>query len=258
MSILGKIFKDKPFHSFNDFNCSPENRSKCSVFDELNKKYISLFNLYSGSYENLTQDLEERVRKVEYSKGGETLHGGYYSPSVKDLIVGNSERGYLLKNPTKENCFNYRYLFDEQGNLICTQKFDVPMNEKSQSETTVFLHHHNAILGISFGVIGEPSITCITECTYSDDKLIRYEYAVYSLVNMSYCRNIQVEELHYKDDLFYSLDSYDYNPKLSSLHHSRYTFDRDKDGYLSSYLAEDIYAFNKRPSQRYDVLVKRK
>lgn len=68
------------------------------------------------------------IETEQYSRGGETIHRGYYCPSlVKDIIVGGANRGKLLKHcrvpPT------YTYGFDANGDLVEVKNNDTRTHE---------------------------------------------------------------------------------------------------------------------------------
>jgi len=92
-------------------------------FEQLNKKYILLQKEYRNSFHDLNKDIDSKVCRREYAKGGATLHRGYYSPSAADLTVGNCSRGRLLKKPPENNNYDYEYLFDNHDKLICVRNY---------------------------------------------------------------------------------------------------------------------------------------
>lgn len=106
-----------------EYNKTEENLTDCEPFERLNQKFVMLQKQYADSFKALNKDIESKICKREYSKGGETLHRGFYSPSSLDLVVGGSCRGRLLKNTPKSNTYDYEYLFDDRDNIVCSKKY---------------------------------------------------------------------------------------------------------------------------------------
>ena len=58
----------------------------------------SLRNEYEGQFSSLRTITEKEIVNIQYSKGGEAIHKGFYCPSpVLDLIVGVLKEGSSLK-----------------------------------------------------------------------------------------------------------------------------------------------------------------
>lgn len=259
LAEMKKLLGDQgPFKDLHNFLHTEENLKRCEPFEILNQKYVALYRQYADSYAELTQDLEEKAVRVEYAKGGETLHRGYYSPSVDDLHVGGANRGRLLKRPPKDNSFDYRYLFDAEDKMLSACKYASFGDERVLYQTEVFLYQGDKVLTLSYESKYR-ELTVITECLYENAKLLRYEYASLTpALKTDSCNQIDVEELSYENGLMRILERYRYRPELHSLDHCRLTFERDADGFLSAYTFEEFDAFVQRPPQKYPVLVKRK
>lgn len=246
-----------PFKDLHNFLHTEENLKRCEPFEELNRKYVTLYRQYADSYAELTQGLEEKAVRVEYAKGGETLHRGYYSPSVADLHVGGASRGRLLKRTPKDDRFDYRYLFDAEDKMLCACKYASFGDERVLYQTEVFLYQGDKVLTLSYESKYR-ELTVITECLYENAKLLRYEYASLTpALRTDSCNQIDVEEFSYENGLMRILERYRYRPELHSLDHCRLTFERDADDFLSAYTFEEFDAFVQRPPQKYPVLVKR-
>lgn len=59
------------------------------------------------------------MKVYQYTIGGETLHRGYYCPSlIKDIVIGNCNRGRLVRNTKKAKKITYEYgICDNQLSL---------------------------------------------------------------------------------------------------------------------------------------------
>lgn len=102
-----------------EHNKPKENFKTYEYFERLNQKYILLQKQYADSFPKLYDDIEPKVFRREYSKGGACIHRGFYSPSASDLVVANCNRGRLLKKPPKDN--NYLQIYNK-ASLYCPNK----------------------------------------------------------------------------------------------------------------------------------------
>lgn len=87
---------------------------------EILQKRNALFQILGAHVNDPLRQFQERVEcaaSVQYARGGVLLPRGFYCPSpVRDLIIGNSNRGKLLKKAPKVPP-DYTYYFDELGQL---------------------------------------------------------------------------------------------------------------------------------------------
>lgn len=256
-----KVFEIDYIKDVLKYNQTNETRKNCIPFEQLNQKYISLQKQYLNLFNELSKDVDSKVYRREYAKGGTTLHRGFYSPSASDLVVGSCNRGRLLKNPTKDSNYDYEYLFDNQSNLICVYKYsDEFEGVFSVISTELFIYELNKVLSLVF----EPYLTVISECQYKEGKLIRYENALGELhYGGKGCTEINVETFEYADDLLKSFCWYRYIPSIQLLDQYRYTFARDEEGYMSTYTVEQLGGYQSETDfddepRSYKVRVKRK
>jgi hypothetical protein len=226
------------------YNQSEENKKNCEPFELLNQKYISLQKQYSNSFHKLSEDVESKVYRREYAKGGEGFHRGVYSPSMMDLVVGGVNRGALLKRPPKDNKYNYEYLFDAQDNLICVYGYNNFNGIYKLVTTELFVHQPNIILSLVYDSDENHGLSFMSECQYDNGRLVRYENVLCDLyVGGKGCVEINVEIHEYVGNILQSLHWYRYMHSIQLLEHEKYTFTRDKDGYLSIYTVEQIGGF---------------
>ena len=248
-----------------EYNQIKENLSNCEPFEQLNQKYILLQKRYADSFQKLNKDIESKIYRREYSKGGATLHRGFYSPSSSDLVVGNCSRGRLLKKPPKDNSYDYEYLFDEQDNLICVQKYSDEFDGVfSVIAIELLIYEQDKVLSLEFDSIQNRGPTFMSECQYENGKLMKYESVLCELYyGGKSCTEINVETFEYADDLLKSFCWYRYSPVIQLLDQYKYTFGRDEEGYLSTYTVEQLGGYepetnlNEKP-ETYKVRAKRK
>ena len=147
-------------------------------FEQLNQKYVSLCEKYNDCFERLNAEISVKAYRYEYSKGGLSLHRGFYSPSSLDLVVKDLSRGRLLKNKPQSNKFDYEYVFDNQNRLICVKS----IGHNYSAKIEFLLYEDNRVLSFVYDWYSDFNrLSLISECQYDGDKLIRYECALYSV-----------------------------------------------------------------------------
>ena len=228
---------------------SSENLKDCEPFEHLNQKYILLQKQYADSFSELRDSIE--------------LHRGFYSPSALDLVSSGCNRGRLLKRTPKTSSFDYEYLFDGNGNLICAKTYGRTKNSDFGVIAVEFLiYDSEKVLSIKYEYFSDFKLSFISECRYENKRLVRYANA---LCNMFYdgdgCVEINVETSDYDDGMLKSVCWYCYMPATHILQQKKYTFFRDQDGFLSTYTAEQLGGFcsgEATPPRSFRVMVRRK
>lgn len=72
--------------------------------DYMDQELLSLYREYEPCYDKLFDYAQSAICSTEYGRGGEFFHRGYYCPSpILDIIVGNANRGKLIKCSRKTN-----------------------------------------------------------------------------------------------------------------------------------------------------------
>lgn len=243
----------------NAYYKSEENLRDCEPFEQLNQKYISLHKRYNGLFNELHEDVKSKVNRREYTKGGTGFHRGFYSPSMIDLIVDGINRGRLLKKPPKSGNHTYEYLFDEEDRLICVYFYGKYDSTYKPDIAELFVYENDKVLSFEFEYTdwNGYKIARISECQYDNGSLMRYEIACCSLLGVEgvgdlgkNCGEINVETFEYAGNLLQSFCWYCYNPSVHSLTQEKYTFNRDEEGYLSTYTLKQLGGF--RPKTNFD------
>lgn len=178
-------------------------------------------------HEERMQKCKELVNTYQYAVGGELLHRGYYCPSpVKDIVMGNCNRGKRIKHPIKfEQKMMYEYGFCDDQLLLIKHNIDDQI-----IETEYISYTDSKQIGCTFN--SEMKLRTISECIYNDDKLTSY-----FLVNLDSFNSItscEKEIYEYKNGWLHSATLYMMQTANSCLH-DKYIFSHDSDGYLSSY-----------------------
>jgi len=178
---------------------------------------------YRGQCRGLKEQLEKEVVREEYSTGGMTIHRGYYCPSpVRDIIVGGSSRGRLLKRMTVKSNPAHRYGFNTNDELVIAYTSSAPEIIIRQGQTE---------LGFLLAS-GDHDITTISESLFrSDGKIASYAYAVCCPGGEKLAVHDYQKEIYtYSDEgLLEAVDAW-----ISYTHH-KYHFRHDDEGYLSSF-----------------------
>jgi len=180
-----KVFLKKLNMTDEDYNafCEPYLK-EASAFNDLIKAQ-------KGNKQLLEKSLLAHSVREEKSRGGESIHRGFYCPSlIQDIVIGNCKRGSLCKpnNPKAA----YTHYFDSDDKHIATRKHD-----GSIASTEYILYHDNKSIGIMFDEVDR--LETIAECEYDENgRILRYVHAL--------CGNNAVTEL-YKELYTYSKEN---------------------------------------------------
>ena len=263
-NLLESLYAVDGIREVLEHNQTEENRIACEPFEQLNQKFVTLQRQYTHSFKALNKDMESRVCRRAYSKGGKTLHRGFYSPSSLDLVVEGNRRGRLLKNPPEGNTYDYEYLFDDGNNLIGVKKYSHESDGVFRAAAVeLFAYEQERVLAFEFDPCHKYVPYFISECQYENGRLARYETALCGVPGQGKdCIEINVEIPGYEDALLKSVLWYRYVPCIQLLDGSRYIFSRDETGRLSEYTVEDFADSSQKDVEDtptfYKVKVKRK
>lgn len=112
---------------------------------------------------------EKRVVRYEYGRGGETLHRGYYCPSlISDIVIGNQKRGKLLKRKTKKPA-DYIFGFDEKDQLIMVKHYF------SCDICSLEMIYREGSEEIGVTVFSEDDGFALSRCVYDRDRILEYD-----------------------------------------------------------------------------------
>ena len=215
---------------------SKENKKACEPFEILNTKYTLLQNKYRNSFQQLNEDAIANANRREYSKGGETIHRGFYSPSSLDLVVGGCNRGRLYKNIRKNSKYDYEYIFDDKGKLICARTYTDQFGGIHQVyEIEFILYEPDKVTSLVY-MASDHELHFMSECQYDKGKLYRYESVLCS--DQQGGMEINAEEIEYANDLMQTVLWSNYNRSVWLLSRVKFNFTRDKEGKLSTYTVE--------------------
>lgn len=211
---------------------SPEYLKKCVPYDALAHKYTELADQYSNSYQELYDNALKHVCSREYSKGGDLVHRGFYTPCKMSLVTGGMNIGRLYKRePKDKSVCTYEYWFDKNGKLVCS----ILLGDYIE----FFVYDGNSQLSFGYNIFcGRRDLAYISECKYNGDDIIKYEHALISYELK--CSEISIEDTEYENGAFKSFIWTRYVPDIKLLTHTNFVFSRDEDGRLAEYTAEEI------------------
>ena len=210
-------------------------------YDKLCQPYLEECGYYKNIYEEqskLALHYEKTLLptsvKQEYSVGGETIHRGFYCPSlIKDIVIGNCKRGRLCKSGNKK--ITHIYHFDNNHKIIVIKQDD---------GIEYITYDNNNSLGISYD--DENGIQKICQCKYNNlGKIEEYSLAFFS--------NGKIEQLD-KEIYTYSSDSViveessllilnSFKDEPVQLNLNKYIFTVEN-GYLTNYITDVFYTEN--------------
>lgn len=148
-------------------------------FYKKDKYFKDLFYLYKDELDTFYHKAEKQVVHKEFARGGEVIHRGFYCPSpVQDIIIGNCNRGRLIKNPRKTP--DYEYGFDKDGRIILVKQFCVYDTEISPTIELLF-YNSNTVNSILYqrnkNLENEFCISALTKCIYENGFIKNYDFA---------------------------------------------------------------------------------
>ena len=178
--------------------------------DYMEQRLFDLYDKYLYSYDELLKKALAETCYTEYSKGGETFHRGYYCPRlVQDLIIGNANRGRLLKRRPAVN-YDYIYYLNEARQIIMVDYFATWEGGSKTLYTREFVfHRENAEISVEYKLnyfLDQINMYSASLCDYEAGKLLAYR----QLCMHTYCRadgSCYVD----KDSCLFSAEDYEYD-----------------------------------------------
>ena len=148
-----------------------EYQEQCVPYLEEASRISEIIKAEKERAEALQSDLAAKTVREERSRGGETIHRGFYCPSlIADIVIGNCKRGSLCKEDHPKAI--YTHYFDGDDRHIATKQEDYGI-----ASTEYILHSDNKSLGIMFDE--DDQIVTVAECEYDGNgRIIKYIYAL--------------------------------------------------------------------------------
>lgn len=211
---------------------------------------------YKNKYSSIFDQLCAQAVRQEFSTGGEGMHRGYYCPSpIADIVIGNNNRGRLLKRPSSRSRISYVYFFNRENQIVAVE---IP----NRNAREVLLHEDEKELGFEFSQYGLKSVS---ECIYYAGRIQSYALGMinsYANTVIEYtCEEYQYSESGLETAACVILTKMPSREPICQ--HLEYHFRHQSDGYLSQYTVTEFDEDSaKRDSiwsnHSFDVCIKRK
>lgn len=213
-----------------------------NAFKEDVAELINIKHIYANKRSQLRSKAEKEIVRLEYSKGGETIHRGYFCPSpVFDLIVGGAKRGRLYKRKPAPGKYTYEYGFDKDDKLIRCKG----LNE----EYLIYNEAMDIVYGVGFHNTGE--INEVSKCSYDNGNMIRYERSLCWLEEFA---DLHHEEYIYENNRLTEVTMfYNVQPSMGFYSECRYLVEQIEGGKITRLTGgevvngewqQDVYEFN--------------
>ena len=146
------------------------------TYDEIFKNYTELLDfLRKDSYRSTFEEISKTVVRREQATGGGTMHRGFYCPSiVEDIIIGNVNRGRIIKRLVKQP-ITYTYGFDGSDRLVTVIK-----HTETGDVYEYIIYADNIQYGVVYGQkFNEEWLENFSKCCYDGKRLKSYDRYVY-------------------------------------------------------------------------------
>jgi hypothetical protein len=223
---------------------------KLNQFKVIISDLVSFRNKYEEKLPQLRIEAEKEIVKVEYSKGGETIHRGYYCPSpVLDLIVGGLKRGKLFKRKPDFGRYSYEYGYDTNNRLIRVRGVNEFTTPDSNYNEEYLIYENDLVYGFEFDNMGE--IVAVSRCTFENENIVKYEYSVCRLPQYA---DLYMEEYSYGNNLFSEVRTFKVTPQFELYNEIKYKVEQDEDGKITKLIGgfitngiweQDVFNFKK-------------
>lgn len=139
----------------------------CAPYLEEASAFADIIKAEKGRKQELENILTANAVREEKGRGGESIHRGYYCPSlIEDIVVGNCKRGSLCKENNPKA--TYTHYFDCDNKHIATRQQDGDI-----VSTEYILYSANKSLGVLFD--GCDQLVTIAECEYDKSgRILKY------------------------------------------------------------------------------------
>lgn len=199
-----------------------------SFLPEYSRELVdNALKISNNEHKEKLQMCKNYVDHYQYAVGGEGLHRGYYCPSlIRDIVVGNCNRGRLVKDlkRTRQN-ISYEYGF-------CNGKLQLVIYyaNKEIYEIEYISYYGEKQIGYTFD--NTFTLKRVSECVYKNNKLM--SYLLVDADSVEPFVGIEKEVYEYDNGVMCSATIY-LMYALNFCRHEKYIFTHDKDGFLSSY-----------------------
>lgn len=189
-----------------------------NAFKEDVAELINIKHIYANKRSQLRSKAEKEIVRLEYSKGGETIHRGYFCPSpVFDLIVGGAKRGRLYKRKPAPGKYSYEYGFNKDDKLIRSKGI--------YDEYLIYNEAMDIVYGVGFDNRGE--INEVSKCSYDNGNMIKYERCLCWIEENA---DLHYEEYKYENNKLSEVMYFNGIPEMGFYSEYRYLVNQDEGG----------------------------
>lgn len=223
---------------------------KLNQFKVIISDLVSFRNQYEEKLPQLRIEVEKEIVKVEYSKGGETIHRGYYCPSpVLDLIVGGLKRGKLFKRKPDFGRYSYEYGYDTNNKLIRVRGVNEFTTPDSRYDEEYLVYENDIVYGVEFDNMGD--VDAVSRCTFENGNIVKYERSVCSLPQYA---DLYLEEYVYENNMLSEVRTFEVTPRIELYEEQKYKVELDEDGKITKLIGgfitngiweQDVFNFKK-------------
>lgn len=229
--------------------------SKLDAFIKVIAKLVSIKQKYADKLSELRSAAEAKIVRLEYSKGGETIHRGYYCPSpILDLIIGGMKRGRQFKRKKPEfGNYSYEYGFDMDGRLLRVKGVTEFTTPDSRFEEEYLIYIDKNVYGLEFDSWGE--LEAVSKCMYENGKLMKYERSICGIeefVDLHYEEYIYDNQKLSEVNLFFNI-----NPQLERYEEIKLIVEHNEDGNIAKLISNEIvdgktesFIYNVKPQKK--------
>lgn len=229
--------------------------SKLDAFVKIIAELVIIKQYYADQLPELRTAAEEKIVRLEYSKGGETIYRGYYCPSpVLDLIIGGMKRGRLFKKKKPEfGNYSYEYGFDMEGKLLRVKGVNEFTTPDSGFNEEYLIYIGDVVYGLEFDNLGELGV--VSKSIYDNGKLMKYERSVCGMEKLA---DLHYEEYTYDNNRLSKVDFFfNISPQLELYEEDRLRVEQDQEGNIIRLISDKIvdgkaeqFIYNVKPTKR--------
>ena len=238
------------------WNTSEDYAKQYVMFQSIVDHIMSVYKLHKDKIDQMTDQLDEIAVHKEIGSVSD-MHRRYYCPSLThDIVVGNVDRGRLLKRLTPRSKRYFVYGYDHAGRMIWCKEF----SNASLVNIETFIYEGEYRYGFTQNM--NHPMFAITQEKFQNGRIVNYLYGHgYHAEEEMVWVEWRQECYHYDEIGLKSCDVFRVCPTMMDMTHDKLIFNRDN-GYLKNYYRETLIGLDEveviRTGPIYNVLTKRK
>ena len=210
---------------------------KKNLYKKEKEELQAYISKYAGKRMELEKQYQPLIKMQQYGIGKTIMQRGPLCPSkIEDIVVGNVQRGRLVKNLNKKQPA-YIYSFDEKGRLIKAETTKELFDKTFLVEYMIY--EGDCEIGITYRVrwdMSEEELVYVTRVVRENEKLISYEWGHGILEERNRIYEFDSEKYYYDENNVVKVDKV--NLLEGYLTHNRYYIKINEKGEGVSYIYE--------------------